>query len=81
MTFDPKIDKGGQGASGSDRCESSLIDLLAKHDLVDRFCLDHPGREMWIWTHGSPSVQVGATLDRVLIRRGDSEYISCPMFH
>ena len=44
--LDPKIDKGGRGASGLDRCESSLIDLLAEHDLVDRFCLNHPEREM-----------------------------------
>ena len=27
--LDPKIDKAGWGASGSDRCESSLIDLMA----------------------------------------------------
>ena len=44
--LDPKLDKGGWGASSSDRCESSLINLLAKHDLVDRFHLDHSGQEM-----------------------------------
>ena len=44
--LDPQIDKGGRGASGSARCESNLIDLLAEFDLVDRFRLDHPGREM-----------------------------------
>ena len=27
--LDPKIDKGGRGANGSGRCESSLIDLMA----------------------------------------------------
>ena len=41
VILDPNLDRGGRGASGSDRCESSLIDLLAKHDLVDRFHLDH----------------------------------------
>ena len=34
--LDHKIDKGGRGASGSVRCDSSLIDLLAELDLVDR---------------------------------------------
>ena len=32
--LDPKIDKGGRGTSGSARCESSLIDLLAEFDLI-----------------------------------------------
>ena len=45
--LDPKLDRGGQSASGLDRCESSLIDLLTVHDLVDRIRLDHPGQEMW----------------------------------
>ena len=39
--FDPEV---GRGASGSGRCESSLIDLMARHYLVDRFRMDHPGR-------------------------------------
>ena len=45
--FDPKVDKGGWGARGLESCESSLTDFLAKFDLIDRFRLDHPGREMW----------------------------------
>ena len=45
--LDPKLDKGGRGASGSDRCKSSLIDLLADRSLVDRFRLDHPRQEIW----------------------------------
>ena len=44
--LDPKLDRGRRGARGSDRCESSLVDLLAEHDLVDKFRLDHQGREM-----------------------------------
>ena len=40
--FDPKIDRVGRGARGPGRCETSLIDLMARHDLVDRFYLDHP---------------------------------------
>ena len=44
--IDPKIDKSGRGARGSGMCESSLIDFMARHDLVDRFRLDHTGREM-----------------------------------
>ena len=47
--LDPKLDKGGWGARGSDKCESSLTDFLAEHDLVDWFHLDHPGWEMWMW--------------------------------
>ena len=47
--LDAKIDKGCLGASGSARCESSLIDLLTEFDLMDRFRLDHLGWEMWTW--------------------------------
>ena len=25
------------------------MDFMARHDLIDRFCLDHPEREMWTW--------------------------------
>ena len=42
--LDPKIDKGARTLG---RCESSLVDLMTRHDLVDRFRLDHPGQEMW----------------------------------
>ena len=45
--LDPKIDKARWGASGSDRYESSLINLMVQHDLVDRFRLDRPERNMW----------------------------------
>ena len=47
--LDPKIDKVGRGARRVGRCESSLAGLMTRHDLVDRFRLDHPGREMWTW--------------------------------
>ena len=47
--LDPKIDKVGQGASRLGRCENSLVDFMVRHDLVDRFRLDHPGLEMWTW--------------------------------
>ena len=68
--LDPKIDKFGWGASRLGRCESSLAGFMTRHDLVDRFRLDHPGREMWTWLDRSPSVKVG--LDRVLVRLGQS---------
>ena len=74
----PKIDRVGKGARGLGRCESSLIDFIACHDLVDRFRLDHPGREMWMW------------LDRIWhkegklfgqsVRRADTDFVMCPMF-
>ena len=47
--LDPKIDKGGRGARVLGMRESSLIDFLAEFDLIGRFRLDHPGREMWTW--------------------------------
>ena len=78
--LDPKIDKVGRGASRLGRCESSLAGLMT-HDLVDRFRLDHPGREMWTWLDSSPSAKVGSYLDRVLVRRADIDFVSCPTFH
>ena len=79
--LDPKIDKIGRGASRSGRCESSLVDLITRHDLVDRFRLNHPGREMWTWLDSSPSTKVDSYLDRVLVRRDDSDFVSYPTFH
>ena len=54
---------------------------MTRHDLVDRFRLDHPGREMWTWLESSPSAKVGTYLDRVLVRRADIDFVSCPTFH
>ena len=64
--LDSKIDKVGRGASKLGRCESSLFGLMTRHDLVDRFRLDHPGREMWTWLDSSPSAKVGTYFDRML---------------
>ena len=64
--FHCDIDKVGRGASRGGRCESSLIDLMAWRDLVDRFRLDHPWRVMWTWLDSSPSAKVGSYYDRVL---------------
>ena len=79
--LDPKIDKVGRGASILGRCESSLVSFVTRHGLVDRFRLDHPGREMWTWLDSSPSAKVGSYLDRVLVRRADIDFVSCPTFH
>ena len=38
-SLDPKIDRVWRGATGSGRCESNLIDLMTRHDLVDMSCL------------------------------------------
>ena len=62
----PKIDMVGWGAKRLGRCESSLVGLMTRHDLVDRFRLDHPEREMWTWLDSMPSAKVGSNLDRVL---------------
>ena len=81
VIIDPKVDKVGWGASGAERCESSLIDLIAPHDLVDRVRLDHPRREMWTWLDSSLSARVGSYLDRMLVRRAGCDVLSCPTFH
>ena len=64
--LDPEIDKFGREARGLGRCESTLVGLITRHDLVNRFRLDHPGREMWTWLDSSSSAKVGYYLDRVL---------------
>ena len=59
--LDPKIDRAGRGASGSRRCDSSLVNFLAEFDLIDNYCLDHPGREMWTWKTVRPLAKFGLT--------------------
>ena len=81
VILDPKIEKVGRGASRLKRCESSLVDLMARRELVDKFRLDHPGREMLTWLDSSPSAKVGSYFDRVLVRRVDCDFVSCPTFH
>ena len=54
---------------------------MTRHGLVDRFRLDHPGREMWTWLDSPPSAKVGSYLDRVLVRRADIDFVSCLTFH
>ena len=36
---------------------------------------------MWTWLDSSPSAKVGSYLDRLSVRRADSDFVSCPMFH
>ena len=36
---------------------------------------------MWTWLDSSPSAKVGSYLDRVLVRRADIDFVSCPTFH
>ena len=79
--LDPKIDKVGRGARRLRRCESCLVDVKSRYDLVDRFRLDHLGREIWTWLDSSPSVKVGSYLDRVFVRRADIDFVSCSTFH
>ena len=79
--LDPKIDRVVQGARRLGRCESSLVGLMTRHDLVDKFCLDNPRREMWTWLDSSAFAKVGSYLDRVLVRRTDSDFVSCPTFY
>ena len=44
--LDPNIDRAGRSVSGLARYDSSLFDFLTEFDLIDGYCLDHPGREM-----------------------------------
>ena len=75
-----KIDGTCRGASGSGRCVGRLVNFWAEFDLIDRYRLDQPGREMWTWI-GSSSGQVRSYLDRVLVRRAYSDLVACPTFH
>ena len=79
--LDPKIDRASRGASGSGMCESSLVNFLAEFDLIDRYRLDPPGMEMWTWLGSLPSGQIQSHLERVLVRRADSDLVACPTFH
>ena len=52
----PKIDKVGRGNCRLGRCESSLVGLMTRYDLVDRFRLQHLGQEIWTWLDRSVTV-------------------------
>ena len=78
VILDSNIDSVGRGAKGPGSSENCLIDFMGRHDFVDRFRLDHPGRKMWMWLHSSPSVRSRSYLDRVLIRRADTILLSVP---
>ena len=49
--LDPNLDRASRGASSAARCDNALSDFLTEFELVDRFRLDHPGREMWCRRH------------------------------
>ena len=76
--LDPSIDRVGQG---SRRVENSLVDFMDRNDLVDRYRIDHPGVEMWTWARSSSPIDNRSYIDRVLVRRADTDFISCPTFH
>ena len=44
--LDSKINKTGRDAQRLHRCESSLNNFTNRHDLFNRFRMDHPRREM-----------------------------------
>ena len=64
-----------------DRCESSLVDNMARFDLVDRFRLDHPGWKMWTWIDSLSFVNIKFYLYRGLVRGADPDFVSCLTFH
>ena len=79
--LDPNLDRGGRGGSGR-RCENKCLrNFMAENDLVDRYRVDHPGGKHWTWTNfSSSSVTNRAYLDRMLVRRADLDFLSCPEF-
>ena len=48
------------------KCESSLVDLIAEQYLVNRFRLDHLGREKWTCLDSSFSILCKFYQDRLL---------------
>ena len=56
--LDPKTDRVRRGDRGSRWHESSLIDVMARHDLVNRFRLDQTGRKMWTCLDSWPTERV-----------------------
>ena len=76
--FDLKIVRVERGARGLVRWKSSLIDFMARHNLVDRSRRNHPGREMWTWIDRSSSIRASSYLDKVLVCTADSDFVSCP---
>ena len=79
--LDPKKDSVCGSASESGRRESSLVDLMARHDMIDWFCLYHQRKEMRTWLESSPSVCIKSYLERVVVRRADADSDTYPTFH
>ena len=50
------------------------IDFMVHHDLVDKFRLDHQGREIETWLDSFPSVRARSYQDRILFRRADTDF-------
>ena len=57
-----------------------ILQLLLLQGRLERE-FDHPGLKMWTWLDSPPSAKVGPYLDRVLVRRADIDFVSCPTFH
>ena len=76
--LNPMIDKAGRETSGSDRCESSLFDLMAQHDLFDRFRQDHSGREMWTGLDSLLPVSISTYLDRLFVGKLTPNLLDAP---
>ena len=74
--LDPKLDRVRWSISGTVGYGSSLIDFIAKFDLVVSFCLDHPGSDMWMLKHKEPSHPSRSCLDRLLEERTKTLYLA-----
>ena len=45
--LDPKIDRAVGALASREGVTEAWSNFLAEFDLIDRYCQDHPGREMW----------------------------------
>ena len=77
VILDPKIDRVERGVRRYGRCESSLVNLMAHHDFVDRF---RQGGRCGRGKIVHPlSMQI---LSGQSVRRDDTvSFFTCPMFH
>ena len=80
MILDSKSNRFVAEARGLAGCDSRLINFMTKLNLVNRFHLDHPRWEMWMWTCKLHSISRRFYLYRVIFRRADKNFVSCPMF-
>ncbi len=56
----------------------SLVNLLRRFQLSDRYRLDFPNTPLWTWSKRDGSSR--SYLDRILVRAADKNSVGCPQF-